>query len=72
MEIKKFDVVKTLVAKENMKAGSIGTVVEIWDKNGPYEIEFIKRDTGRTIALLTMNREEFERIDDGSEEGKAN
>ena len=29
MEIKMFDVVKTLVAKENMKAGSIGTVVEI-------------------------------------------
>ena len=55
-EIKLLDVVALLKAipTENLKAGQVGTVVEIFSDND-FEIEFVDKQ-GRTIAMLPLKR----------------
>ena len=72
MGIKMFDMVKTLVDKENIKFNCVGAVVEIWATNGPYEVEFVEEHTGRTTALLTMNHDEIDIINGVYKEGEPN
>ena len=67
-----FDMVKTLVDKENIKSNSVGAVVEIWATNGLYEVEFVEEHTGRATALLTMNHDEIDIINGVYKEGESN
>ncbi len=55
-EIKLLDVVALLNARpaENLKAGQVGTIVEIFGDDD-FEVEFVDKQ-GRTIAMLPLKR----------------
>ena len=55
-EIKLLDVVALLKAMpaQNLKAGQVGTVVEVFGTND-FEVEFVDK-RGRTIAMLPLKR----------------
>jgi len=48
---------------EGVEAGAIGVVVEVWD-DGSYEVEFSNRETGETLALLTLPPGDVELVDE--------
>ena len=58
MNIKMFDLVKSINDKEGIKSGTIGTVVEIWKESELYEIEF-SDESGNTLNCVTMKRGDF-------------
>ena len=52
--LKIFSVVILTKDVENMKSGSIGTIVEVYNKPAGYTVEFIDK-SGYTIALLDLS-----------------
>ncbi len=58
-EIKLLDVVALLKAipTESLKAGQVGTVVEIFSDDD-FEVEFVDKQ-GRTIAMLPLQRSDL-------------
>lgn len=64
-----YEVVKLKYQKaENLPAGMMGTIVIDYKEFSPhlppaYEVEFID-DEGYTIALLTLNEDEIEKVED--------
>jgi hypothetical protein len=49
------------VAEHGLRAGDLGTVVEIYPEGG-VEVEFV-RGSGATQALLTLNERDVRKID---------
>jgi len=49
------------VAEHDLRAGDLGTVVEIYPE-GDVEVEFV-RGSGATQALLTLSEQDVRRID---------
>lgn len=54
------DVVELVVdvPDEQLAAGAVGTVVEIFDPPRAYEVEFVDQD-GRTIALVVLTDDQL-------------
>jgi len=49
------------IAKYGLEQGDIGAVVHCYQDNDAFEVEFVTAD-GKTIALLTLNREDIRPI----------
>ena len=70
MDIKVFDTVISLVDFDNIPKGTIGSIVEIWEKNKFYEIKFFdnNHDTIKCISMMPsqfrkLTKEELEKLD---------
>ena len=67
MMASKFNLLETVIAKmsvpeENVLAGDLGTIVEIYKKPKlAYEVEFVDPD-GTTRALLTMSPNQLRKL----------
>lgn len=62
--IKQYDIVKTLVDREDVPRGSVGTVVEVCTATGiedGYEVEVLNPD-GSTLGLNTYTSDELELV----------
>ena len=46
------------IARNDLKQGDIGAVVHCYKDDDAFEVEFVSVD-GKTIALLTLNREDI-------------
>ncbi|MCR5348515.1 MAG: DUF4926 domain-containing protein [Bacilli bacterium] len=58
MKAKLFDIVRTTKDVGQIKAGSIGAVVEIWEDSVLYEIEIFDED-GDTVDYVTLKYGDF-------------
>ncbi|MGH2535596.1 MAG: DUF4926 domain-containing protein [Thermomicrobiales bacterium] len=47
--------------EEGVGAGAIGTIVEVYDDRA-YEVEFSNPETGETIALFALPRDDVELV----------
>lgn len=55
------DTIKTLVDKNNISKGTVGTIVLCHKSNDDYEIEFCNSD-GETIAFAVYNSKEIKKV----------
>ena len=62
MKIELFDTVISLEDFENIPAGTLGAVVEIWKEDEYYEIEFIDVKTHKTIDCVSMDISQFRKL----------
>jgi hypothetical protein len=59
-----FDRVRLVTARDDLDAGAIGTIVEVFDRpERAYEVEFSDPD-GTTLALLTLRPDEVRAVED--------
>ena len=63
MDIKLFDAVISIQAVDKIPIGTIGAVVEIWEENNLYEIEFVDKNH-KTIDCVTMKPSQFRKLND--------
>ena len=61
MEIKLFDVVKTLIELPEAKKGTVGTIVEVWKPNELYEVELVD-EHGDTIGCVSLSPSDFVKL----------
>ena len=61
MNINLYDTVISLEEIDNIPAGTIGAVVEIWEKDKSYEIEFFDK-SHKTIGCITMKPSQFRKL----------
>lgn len=63
MTIQEYDVVRLLgaIPEHQLPAGAIGTVVMVYEEPHTYEVEFCDVG-GITIALVTLNEADLERV----------
>ncbi len=57
---KLFDVIAltTDLPEENLWSGQVGTIVEVYNNGGAFEVEFVDKD-GYTYGLLTLSPEQM-------------
>lgn len=61
MNINLFDIVISLEEVDKIPVGTIGSIVEIWEENKFYEIEFFDKDH-KTIDCITMKPSQFRKL----------
>ncbi len=61
MEIKLYDTVISVEEVDKIPVGTIGAVVEIWEEDKSYEIEFIDKNH-KTIDCVTMKPSQFRKL----------
>ena len=61
MDISLFDTVISLVDFDGIPKGTIGSIVEIWEKNKFYEIEFFDKNH-ETIKCISMMPSQFRKL----------
>lgn len=61
MEIKLYDTVISVEEVDKIPVGTIGAVVEIWEQDESYEIEFIDK-SHKTIDCVTMKPSQFRKL----------
>lgn len=61
MIFNEYDTIKTLVDKNNISKGTVGTIVLCHKSNDDYEIEFCNSD-GETIAFDVYNSKEIKKV----------
>ncbi len=61
MEIKLFDVVKTLIELPEAKKGTVGTIVQVWKPNELYEVELVD-EHGDTIDCVSLSPSDFVKL----------
>ena len=59
--IKQYELVALIDDLPNIKSGSIGTVVEIWNNGEGFEVEFLD-DNGRVIDCTTLSKKQIRQL----------
>lgn len=67
MYIEKYEPVMLLVDVENIKKGSIGTVVEIWNNGAGFEVEFLDKQ-GNVIDCIALTKKQIRKLTEKEKE----
>lgn len=59
--IKQYELVALIDDLPNIKSGSIGTVVEIWNNGDGFEVEFLD-DNGKVIDCITLSKKQIRQL----------
>ena len=59
--MKELDTVKLLIETSTVEKGSIGTIVEVWEKDKSYEVEFLDKD-GFVIDCICVTAKNLELV----------
>ena len=63
MEIELYEIVMIKTDIKNIKSGSIGTVVEIWNDGEGYEVEFLDEE-GNVIDCISLSKTQVRKLTD--------
>ena len=66
MNLREYDVVRLLRERpeHGLAAGAVGAIVMVYKVPPAYEVEFCDKD-GVTVALITLEQSDLEKVDNG-------